>query len=273
MNPNNPFKAEGQHSHSTSASQREIFSPDVSQKAESSERVQGVSSERVALAKSNQQESIQTKQLDKLKGITSFDWKQIPPPFMAELLMQTPFRGGAGEPDYYLSAYQAYRFAIRCYELGLSPLSTEVWYNPKNNMTNTTFEGKLKLARLNKMNLGPPRFEEKRRPFPKGRSIGGFDQDLGISCRMTTGKAGDDAEYTAWLSEWYVPTSPVWKAKPDHMLRVRSAEKCLSFASGLGVSELMGDQDLQTGAEVAAIMPEVSATEFNEVKPNIQGDK
>src|SRR5882724_10767456 len=102
----NPFKAEGQ---------REIFSPDVSQKAEGA-----ISPDRVALAKSNQQESIQTKQLDKLKGITSFDWKQIPPPFMAELLMQTPFRGGTGEPDYYLSAYQAYRFAIRCYELGLS---------------------------------------------------------------------------------------------------------------------------------------------------------
>src|SRR5882724_8047512 len=264
----NPFKAEGQ---------REIFSPEVSQKAEG-ERDKtslqtGVSPDRVALAKSNQQESLQTKQLDKLKGITSFDWKQIPPPFMAELLMQTPFRGGAGEPDYYLSAYQAYRFAIRCYELGLSPLSTEVWYNPKNNMTNTTFEGKLKLARLNKMNLGPPRFEEKKRPFPKGKTIGGFDQDLGISCKMTTGRANDEAEYTAWLSEWYVPTSPVWKAKPDHMLRVRSAEKCLSFASGLGVSELMGDQDLQTGAEVAAVMPEVMATEFNEVKQNTQGDK
>src|SRR5882724_8919843 len=266
----NPFKAEKQEDRQQLDMAKQFIAgePLVSQKAEGA-----ISPDRVALAKSNQQESIQTKQLDKLKGITSFDWKQIPPPFMAELLMQTPFRGGAGEPDYYLSAYQAYRFAIRCYELGLSPLSTEVWYNPKNNMTNVTFEGKLKLARLNKLDLGPPRFEEKYRPFPKGKQIAGMEKDLGISCKMTTGRANDEAEYTAWLSEWYMPASPVWKARPDHMLRIRSAEKCISFASGTGVSELMDDRDLVAGAEVATIMPEVSATEFNEVKPNIQENK
>src|ERR1700687_2796314 len=95
-----------------------------------------VAPDRVALAKTNQQEVIQNKQMEKLAGILSFDWKQILPPIMAELLMKTPFRGKTGEPDYYLQPFQAYRFAIRCYELGLSPLSTEVWYNPQNNMTN-----------------------------------------------------------------------------------------------------------------------------------------
>src|SRR6266850_3101495 len=252
----NPFKAEGQ---------REIFSPNVSQKAEG-ERVvsanQGVSPDRVALAKQSQQENIQTRQLDKLKGITSFDWKQIPPPFMAELLMQTPFRGGSGEPDYYLSAYQAYRFAIRCYELGLSPLSTEVWYNPKNNMTNVTFEGKLKLARDKKLHLGPPRFERVIRVTPQKK------EDYGYKCTMTTSREGDAAEYTAWYSEWFVSSSPVWKAKPDHMLQLRAAEKCLSFASGIGASELMDDRDINIVPSVTELVPEVTATEFNEVKMN-----
>src|SRR5882724_11903836 len=102
----NPFKAEKQEDRQQLDMAKQFIAgePLVSQKAEGA-----ISPDRVALAKSNNQESIQTKQLDKLKGITSFDWKQIPPPFMAELLMQTPFRGGAGEPDYYLSAYQAYR--------------------------------------------------------------------------------------------------------------------------------------------------------------------
>src|SRR5882724_3750534 len=263
----NPFKAEKQEDRQQLDMAKQFIAgePLVSQKAEGA-----ISPDRVALAKSNQQESIQTKQLDKLKGITSFDWKQIPPPFMAELLMQTPFRGGTGEPDYYLSAYQAYRFAIRCYELGLSPLSTEVWYNPKNNMTNVTFEGKLKLARDKKLNLGPPRFERVTRKTALGK------EDYGYKCTMSTGRpkmmnvqdradgpempmpVSDNAEYTAWYSEWFVSSSPVWKAKPDHMLQLRAAEKCLSFASGIGASELMDDRDINIVPSVTELVPEVT---------------
>ncbi len=257
----NPFKAEGKRQETGDFVNDTQLSFD---QGFSSQKAEGVSSEKVALAKQSQVESAQSKQMEKLSGIASFDWKQIPPPLMAELLMKTPFRGKTGEPDYYLQPFQAYRFAIRCYELGLSPLSTEVWYNSQNNMTNVTFEGKLKLARLKNLNLGPPRFEEKHRAFPKGKQLAGFDQDLGISCKMSSGK--EDAEYTAWLSEWYVPASPVWKAKPDHMLRVRSAEKCLSFASGIGTSELMGEQDLQIGPEAAEVLSGVVSTEFQEVK-------
>ncbi len=254
----NPFKAEGQRVLG--------WSSNLDAQDEPVPKAEGVSSEKVALAKQAQTDNRRTKQLEKFSGITSLDWRQIPPPMMAELIMATPQRGKTGEPDYYLEAYQAYRFAIRAYEIGLSPLSTEVWYNPQNNMTNVTFEGKLKLSRLNKLNLGPARFEEIHRPFPKGKQLAGFDQDLGIKCKMSTARTGEDAEYTAWLSEWFVSTSPVWKAKPNHMLMVRSAEKCLSFASGLGVSELMDDRDLVMGPTVAEVMPEVMSTDFQEVK-------
>lgn len=221
----------------------------------------GITTEQVALAKQSIADNSRAKQLEKFAGITSFDWKQIPPPFMAELLMQTPFRGGSGEPDYYLSAFQAYRFAIRCFEIGLSPLSTEVWYNPKNNMTNVTFEGKLKLARINNLHLSPPVLE--RIPEDVAKPL--------VAYKCTIQSPAGPSVYTATLKEWKVGVSPVWRDRPDHMLQLRAAEKCLSFASGIGSSELMGEQDLAVGTEAAAIMPEVSATEFTEVK--LKGEK
>jgi len=216
------------------------------------------------------------KSLEKLNAVASLDWKNIPPPVLAQVLTQMPFKGSGTDPDYFLKPWQALVFAMRCYELGLSPFSNEVWFNPKNNKVNVTFEGKLKLARKQGLNLGPPRFEVLKRPFPKGRMIAGFDQDQGQKCSMTTSNQGDPAEYTAWLSEWYVPASPVWKAKPDHMLQLRAAEKCLSFASGIGSSELPDERDIDGLADKA--VPTVSAvesTEFNVAPMNnhTQGEK
>jgi hypothetical protein len=189
--------------------------------------------QRAAEIKESMVSASQKRQLEKLAGIATFDWKQIPPPVMAELLMQTPFRGSATDPDYYLAPFQAYRFAIRCYELGLSPLSNEVWYNPKNNMTNVTFEGKLKLARLNGLNLSPPRFT--RIPEDNTKPLAGY--------KCVIHAPSGDCEYTAYLKDWVVNSSPVWKSKPEHMLQLRAAEKCLSFATGTGSSELMGEPE------------------------------
>lgn len=225
--------------------------------------------------KQQRSEALQSRQLEALGKVESLDWTKVPPPLLAQVLVNMPFKGGSGDPDYYLQPWQALVFAMRCFELGLSPFSNEVWFNPKNNKVNVTFEGKLKLARKQGLELGPPHFERVEKKTADGKPVfapGSKFPDWGYRCTMTTTRNGDLAEYTAWYSEWNVPKSPVWQSKPDHMLQLRAAEKCLSFASGIGSSELMGEQDLQVGPEVAKVMPEIQATEFVEAKIT-QGDK
>jgi hypothetical protein len=200
-------------------------------------------SQKAALVKADRAAQQQKAELAKFDNISSLDWKALPPPMIAQILINIPFRGASGEPDYYLQPWQAMIFAIRAYELGLSPFSNEIWFNPKNNKTNLSFEGKLKLARMHGLNLSPPVFER----IPKEGPLVAF------KCTITT--PSGPCEYTATLKEWKMPASPVWRDKPEHMLQLRAAEKCLSFATGSGSSELMGEQDLQVGKEVENFIP------------------
>lgn len=206
--------------------------------------------EQAALVKAERAADKQKAELDKLSSIQSLDWKAIPPPMLASILVNIPFRGGANEPDYYLQPWQAMIFALRCFKLGLSPFSNETWFNTKNNKVNVTFEGKLKLARMGGLNLSPPIFE--RIPEDPAKPL------VAYKCTITAphGKC----EYTATLKEWKVATSPVWRDRPEHMLQLRAAEKCLSFATGSGSSELMGEQDLQTGSEASRFLEPTSFT-------------
>ena len=201
--------------------------------------------EKAAMVKANVAAERQKAELQKLEGLTTLDWKQIPPPMLAQILVNMPFKGASGEPDYYLQPWQAMVFALRTFELGLSPFSNEVWFNPKNNKVNVTFEGKLKLARMSGMNLSPPVFT--RVPADATKPL------VAYTCKIKAPHGM--CEYTATLKEWMVASSPVWKQKPDHMLQLRAAEKCLSFATGSGSSELMGEQDLQTGKEAETFIP------------------
>jgi len=245
----NPFKAEG--------TQKDLSFVESPQKAE------GVSGQSLALAKTNLADEQERKAMEKLNAVASLDWKAVPPPVLAQVLTQMPFKGKTGEPDYFLKPWQALVFAMRCYELGLSPFSNEVWFNPVNNKVNVSFEGKLKLARKNGLNLSPPKFE--RIPADATQPL--------VAYRCTMMSPTGLCEYTATLKEWKVATSPVWREKQEHMLQLRAAEKCLSFASGIGSSELMGEQDLQVGPEVASIMPDIQSTDFTEVTMNKQGEK
>ena len=208
--------------------------------------------EQAATIKSRVAADRQKAELEKLSGLTSLDWKQIPPPMLAQILVSIPFKGSSDQPDYYLTPVQGMIFALRCFELGLSPFSNEVWFNPKNNKVNVTFEGKLKLARMNGMRLSPPLFE--RLPADATKPL--------VAYKCTIQAPHGKCEYTATLKEWAVAKSPVWREKPDHMLQLRAAEKCLSFATGSGSSELMGEQDLQTGKEVESFIPS-----FTQEKP------
>ena len=223
------------------------------------------------IVKSQQRTSAADQQLAKMAAIDKLDWKALPPPLLAQILSQIPYKGGQGEPDYYLTPIQALIFAMRAFELGLSPFSNEIWFNPKNNKANVSFEGKLKLARDKGMNFGPPHFARVEREASaallKGLpQIGPAGKEPGIKCTITVqmGSTTEKAEYTAWLSEWYMARSPVWKEKPEHMLQLRAAEKCISFASGVGSSEMPGEPDI---APIDQPSPEIKidSTEF-EVK-------
>ena len=203
-----------------------------------------------------------------VEQVTDFDWKHVPPPQLAQVLCRIPFKAGAGEPDFYLQPWQALIFAMRCFELGLSPFSGEVWYNPKVNKVNVTLEGKMQLARNRGYNFGPPHFERKTQPWPKtAQAIPGRTEDIGYICSIKLLSSGETAQYTAWLSEWYVSKSPVWQAKTEHMLQLRAYEKCISFASGAGSSEMPGEADIDgTAGPAPAAAPQIDVFAVD-VKP------
>lgn len=195
------------------------------------------------------------KQLAMLDKLDSFDWKNLQPTAMAQIITKVPLKAKDGGSEF-LTLTEAMIFAIRCYELGLSPLSGEVWFDKRTCKTNVTTEGKLKLARKNGFNFGPPKFERVENKKKTG--------DWGYICRMTV-NGKETAEYTAYFSEWNVATSPVWKAKPEHMLQLRAMEKCISFASGSGVSDLPSDKEIESSSTkeiVDIVKPEISEAEF-----------
>lgn len=182
-----------------------------------------------------------------MANMNTLDWRNLTPNVMAFLLTQKPYPVSGGG-TMYLTLRQAMIFALRAYELGVSPLSSEVWFDPNRGSVNLTLEGKKAVARNKGIDLGPPQFIETQRDWtsiPKGgenvESLkkAGYPQDLGIKCRIRVGdpKHQEFCEYQAWLSEWFVSRSPVWQAKTAHMLQTRAYEKCLSLAMGTGASE------------------------------------
>ena len=211
--------------------------------------------EETALVKKSDIESM-VKEGDKpLLGImsqmSSLNWRELTPPQLAVLIMQKPFQASGGG-QMYLSFKQAILFATRCFELGVSPFSGEVWFDPNRASVNLTLEGKRQVARNKGIDLGPPKFDEIDRPWDALPRVTenvealkkiGFTKDVGVKCKIRVGEVGNQeySEYVAWLSEWFVPRSPVWQAKPTHMLQTRAAEKCISMALGTGASDMITD--------------------------------
>ena len=192
--------------------------------------------------------------LKAMEGMTSLDWKNLQPNQMALLLMQRPMAVSGGV--LYLNFRQALYFAVRAYELGVSPFSTEVWFDPARFAINLTLEGKRQVARNRGIDLGPPKFEALTREWKDVPRLteaaeeakkAGFVKDVGYKCQIRIGdpKNGETADYTAWLSEWYVSRSPVWKQKPEHMLQIRANEKALSMCMGTGISAMPDEKELE----------------------------
>ena len=190
--------------------------------------------------------------LNMVEALDSFDWRSMKPHQMALLLMQKPFSSRGG--TLYLNFRQALLFATRCYELGLSPFSSEVWYDPNKGTVNLSLEGKRQLARNRGIDLGPPMFEEISREWGTTRTTeagdaakkAGFTKDIGIKCRIRVGNPDykEAVEYIAYLSEWYVPSSPVWQQKALHMLQTRATEKAITLALGTGASSMPSEEEI-----------------------------
>lgn len=189
-----------------------------------------------------------------MAGMNTLDWKNLLPNQAALLLMQKPFNVSGGG-TMYLNFKQALLFAVRCFELGLSPFSDGVWFDPNRGSVNLTLSGKRELARIKGIDLGPPKFESLSREWnsiAKISEVGeelkkaGYAKDAGYRCSIRVGdpKYQEYVTYDAWLSEWYVSRSPVWKAKPEHMLQTRATEKAISLAMGTGASALPDEKDL-----------------------------
>jgi hypothetical protein len=187
-----------------------------------------------------------------VEKLETLNWRDMRPPHMALLLMQKPFPVSGGG-SLFLNFRQAIFFATRCYELGVSPFSSEVWFDPAKFSVNLTLEGKRQVARNKGIDLGPPQFEDIERPWDKVPKMTdlvkelqkqGFTKDIGIKCKIRVGdvKNAEFSQYICWLSEWAVIKSPVWQAKPLHMLQIRATEKCISLAMGTGASEMVGNE-------------------------------
>lgn len=189
-----------------------------------------------------------------MASMDTLDWKNLKPNQTAMLLTLKPFPVSGGGTSF-LSFRQALLMAVRCHELGLSPFSDNVWFDPNKSSVNLTLSGKRELARLRGIDLGPPSFEEIYRDWkdvakvtPAGEDAkkAGFTKDVGCKCRMRIGPVENKEyiEYTAWLNDWYVPKSPVWQNKPSHMLTVRANEKAVTLALGTGASAMPDEQEL-----------------------------
>lgn len=186
-----------------------------------------------------------------MEKLDSLDWSKLKPHEIAFLLMQKPFMAQGGG-TMYLSFKQALLFAVRAFELKVSPFSSEVWFDPNRGIVNLTLEGKRQVARARGIDLGPPKFEELKREWSDiARATEnvdalkklGFKFDVGVKASVRVGdpKIQEHAEYIAWLSEWFVERSPVWKSKPLHMLQTRACEKAISMALGTGASDPLAD--------------------------------
>lgn len=183
-----------------------------------------------------------------MSNVESLDWRNLPPNVMALILTQKPFMAAGGGTTY-LNLRQAMIFALRAYELGVSPLSSEIWFDPNRGVASLTLEGRKAVARNRGIDLGPPQFEHLTRAWSEVPRLTeaakefqklGFQHDLGVKCKIRVGPNGEHAEYAeflCWLSEWGVHRSPVWKEKPQWMLSVRATDKCISMALGTGVSD------------------------------------
>lgn len=215
-----------------------------------------------------------------MESVGDLDWKRLPPFIMAQILIRKPYKGKRGE-QYYLSREQALMFAMRCFEVGLSPLSSEVWFNPETCQTNITAEGQKQLMSNRGVVASPAMCEGPvKREWPMGKPVPSgiaayvktYGGDVGYKCTIEVLIAGKwfPANFTAWLSEWYKP-SPTWDSITDTMLRTRAEDKCRESITGVGQSGMPEEKPAEIEPARAAVQISSVSQEYKPI--NQQGEK
>lgn len=207
--------------------------------------------------------------LFKLTEGLGLDWRKWSLYELARVLRRLPQGKSKSGGFEYLTDEQAVVYAARCFELDVSPFSSEVWFNRITSTPNLTLEGKRTVARKHGYQFGPPVWTFSERPFPKGKEIKGYDKDVVCTCEMEVKGWSTKANYTVYLSEAYQPNSSAWQKGTTGMLKTRSQEKAYSASSGVGASELEDVNDL-TGNQVetqAVTSAQAKPVEF--VKPPV----
>lgn len=174
------------------------------------------------------------------------DWRKWPLPVLVKVLASIVQPGRQGE-DWRLSPQQALILGVTSYQLGLSPFLGHTYMLQNSFRVNTTFAGKLQWARDHGFRLGTFEHTRVEREWPAGAArpreyLGG--NDVGCTSRVRVNDK-EVAEYTAWVSEWFMPFNPNWRTRTWHMLMTRADEKNVAFLSGVGVSENPDDRDIE----------------------------
>lgn len=136
-------------------------------------------------------------------------------------------------------------------------------------------EAKAKIAKGEGATFGPPKYTELRRDWPKEAfkvKPWWTEQDLGVACtlNMYVNDHSEPAEFTCWLSDWYegIPTDrdrkAYWDKNPWWMLRVRSKDKAITLASGVGQSDLQEDPPTPAEPTLPPENPEIKTTDYKE---------
>lgn len=77
---------------------------------------------------------------------------------------------------------------------------------------------------------------------------------VSATAKIYTKTCDDPFEYTALLSEWRMPSSPVWQQKPIHMLEYRALKQCARYVVGNG---LLPDREEAKMADMYEVDTEV----------------
>jgi len=197
----------------------------------------------------------QSKDAD-LAEITSYNFTENTPLSMARLISQMPW-GASGS---YLPMPQCMALALHWFVLGLNPFIGDIFILPSGKI-GMSLQGLLKKAKNDGYKLGVAKFTDCSRDWPKGlvlsRKERGRDIDFsmekepGVRCEMTVND--QPVEYTAWLSNWFMPANPNWFNRMDWMLRVSAQKRCLALGTGIAVSEEIADDNAAGSKDSAPV--------------------
>jgi hypothetical protein len=177
------------------------------------------------------------------EGINTYNQDDIKPTSMAKLYAALPW----GPQGTYYPFTICLMLALASRRRRLYPEDGDIYPLPSGKV-GTSLQGILKEAELKDKKIIGRKFTEVKRDWPKGLRLpykdtsvkpwkeGDFalDMEPGVKCEIVVN--GEPLEFTCWLTQWYKNTD-AWYKTWDNMLRVRSFMRCLSFGTGIAISE------------------------------------